>query len=183
MSLATIPWSGWRVGWSYSDVSSPCTSRRSSPNTCGRWLIGRIGPPGSLGAVSAGAVFDADVRLDEAGRLTLRLSAHYHHDGHSVWQALTDDDELPTRAPWQATIDPVAGGVVTVRFPDGHTAEGEVIDAERPRRLVLRLPEDWGGNDEMLRWELQPTDRGGAVVFDVTIDDAELVKRAAAVWD
>lgn len=128
-------------------------------------------------------VFGAGVHRDEADRPTLRLRARYDNSPQDVWWALTDDVDLSAWTPWQVVIDPVSGGTVTLASAGDDTTEGEVLSADRPRRLVWRLPGGSGRDSEMLRWELEEDGEGCLLTFDATIGDLDHATQTAAGFD
>ena len=56
----------------------------------------------------------------------------------SVWQALTDPDELAAWFGAEVEIDASVGGAVRFRWPDGAERRGLVLDLDPPRRLAFR---------------------------------------------
>lgn len=122
---------------------------------------------------------DADATLlrDATGRPVLRFERVLSHPVERVWRALTEPREL---TPWHPTpfeLEPAAGGVVsyvTGRWPA--MSAGEVVEYDPPRVLA----HTW--DSDVLRWELQPRERGCLLVLTHTFDDRLKAARDGAGW-
>jgi len=79
----------------------------------------------------------------------------------TVWELLTDPDQAPRWMGQAATFDLRPGGAYRVEVIPGHTASGEFVEIDPPRRLVYT----WG-------WE---TGSGGSVPSGSTTVEFELV--------
>lgn len=61
----------------------------------------------------------------------------------TVWEFLVDPDKATRWMGEQATFDAQPGGIYRVGVIPGHTARGEFVELDRPRRLVFT----WGWED------------------------------------
>src|SRR5437588_626651 len=117
--------------------------------------------------------------IDE--RPVLRFERGLAHPVDAVWRALTDPAELAHWFPSTVEVDELRpGGRMAFRFategvPD---LEGEIIEADPPRRLVFT----WG--DDELTFELEPQADGERCLlrFSVVLDTHEKAARDAAGW-
>lgn len=58
----------------------------------------------------------------------------------TVWEFLVDPEKIVRWMGLEVSIDPRPGGVYRHQVIPGHTASGEVVEVDRPRRLVYT----WG---------------------------------------
>lgn len=110
---------------------------------------------------------------------TLTFTQVFHHPVESVWSALTDPAELPEWAPYTANRDLSGTGPATLIMVDnGERTEldGEVLRVDRNAVLEHR----WG--DELLCWELTPTDGGTQLTLQQSIDSTDQLPMVAAGW-
>jgi uncharacterized protein YndB with AHSA1/START domain len=84
----------------------------------------------------------------------------------TVWEFLVDPEKATRWMGMNATFEPRAGGLYYCEVIPGHTAKGEFVEVDRPRRLVYT----WG-------WE--KTDQAGAVPPGSTTIEIELVPNGA----
>jgi uncharacterized protein YndB with AHSA1/START domain len=113
------------------------------------------------------------------GRWQLRYHRTLGHSPEKVWQALTEPADL---AAWFPTdIEGQRATGAALRFPfrngEGPTLDGEMLRYEPPAVLEFR----WG-NDETLRFELQPDGQGTLLTFVNTFADLGKAARDAAGW-
>jgi uncharacterized protein YndB with AHSA1/START domain len=66
----------------------------------------------------------------------------------TVWEFLVDGDKATRWMGTSATIDPRPGGAYRCDVLPGHTAEGEVIEADPQHRLVFTFGWSQGGQEE-----------------------------------
>jgi len=119
-------------------------------------------------------------QLQQSGdRWQLRFTRTLSHPPEKVWRALTEPERL---AAWFPTdIEGERGPGAPLRFVfrngEGPTIDGEMLVYDPPRVLELR----WG-DDETLRFELQPDDGGTRLTFVNTIAELGKAARDAAGW-
>jgi uncharacterized protein YndB with AHSA1/START domain len=103
---------------------------------------------------------------DNEDQLILRFERHYEQDIERVWQALTDDTELSAWSPWNARVDAVPGGTITLTFPGASQGDkATVLEARKPHLFAFE------GQGEILSWHLSTDDRGCLMVFTHTVSD------------
>jgi uncharacterized protein YndB with AHSA1/START domain len=82
----------------------------------------------------------------------------------TVWQFFVDPEKATRWMGQAATLDPRPGGVYRVEVIPGHTAAGEFVELDPPRRLV----QTWG-------WEQQPGEEPNKVPPGSSTIEVELV--------
>lgn len=82
----------------------------------------------------------------------------------TVWQFLVDPEKATRWMGQAATLDPRPGGVYRVDVIPGHTASGEFVELDPPRRLV----QTWG-------WEQKPGEEANPVPPGSSTIEIELV--------
>jgi uncharacterized protein YndB with AHSA1/START domain len=113
------------------------------------------------------------------GRWTLVFVRDLRHPPDTVWAALTDPTQLREWAPFTTDRDLGQAGDATLTMIDGDVAEdlpATVTHAEPPTLLEYT----WG--EDLLRWELAPTERGTRLTLQHTIQDRDWVPKVAAGW-
>jgi uncharacterized protein YndB with AHSA1/START domain len=80
----------------------------------------------------------------------------------TVWELLTDPDEAIRWMGQAATFDVRPGGLYRVEVVPGHTAKGEFLEVDPPRRLVYT----WG-------WEGEAVEPGSTTVEFELIESGE----------
>ena len=117
--------------------------------------------------------------IDKDGeKWTLVLVRELRHAPASVWEALTDPEQLSQWAPFDADRSLGAVGPVklsTVGTPAPQVSETKVTRAEAPRLLEY----SWGGGN--LRWELEPLGGGTRLTLWHNID-RRYISWGAAGW-
>lgn len=110
-------------------------------------------------------------------RWVLVLRRELRHSPESVWEAITDPEQLREWAPFDADGPLDAAGnkvrLSTVGAPVPHETETIIERAERPLLLVY----EWGGST--MRWELTPTPSGTLLMLWTSIDRAYIAMGAA----
>jgi uncharacterized protein YndB with AHSA1/START domain len=110
-----------------------------------------------------------------------------HADPDVVFAHLTDPDRFAAWFGAGSTIDPHPGGTVTVVFPGGARAGGDVVESEPPRRMVWT----WGYEGEesplevgasTVEFDLEPTVRGTRLHLGHSVPTAELAREHANGW-
>jgi uncharacterized protein YndB with AHSA1/START domain len=84
----------------------------------------------------------------------------------TVWQFLVDPEKATRWMGQAATLDPRPGGTYRVDVIPGHTASGEFVEVDPPRRLV----QTWG-------WEAKPGEEANAVPPGSSTIEIELVQK------
>lgn len=124
-----------------------------------------------------GPASGADVRKDRE-QWTLVLVRDLAHPPATVWQALTDPDELRQWAPFDADRNLGTTGAArlsTVGTSQPHITETRITRADAPSVLEF----NWGGQE--LRWELKPVGRGTRLTLWHNIDRS-FISMGAAGW-
>lgn len=101
------------------------------------------------------------------------------HPPEKVWAALTQPDNLSRWAPYTADRDLGSTGAATLSMIDGLSHEdmkAEVTLAEPTSVLQY----SWG--DDVLRWQLEPTEAGTQLTLLHTLQDKEWMPKVAAGW-
>ena len=121
-----------------------------------------------------------DVRCEKDGdRSTLVFVRHFHHEPKKVWAALTDPDQLAQWSPFTADRDlgdarrrhPHDDRQRHADRPAGHGDAGR--GADRPRVHVGR---------RRPRVAARPVDGGTRLTLRHTVEDPDVVAKAAAGW-
>ena len=123
---------------------------------------------------------DVGARVEKDGdKWTLVLVRELAHPPAKVWRALTDPAELREWAPFDAdrSLGSVgAATLTTVGAPTPHVTETRITRADAPRALEF----NWGGQD--IRWELEPTAKGGTRLTLWHNIDRKFIAMGAAGW-
>jgi uncharacterized protein YndB with AHSA1/START domain len=134
--------------------------------------------PASAATSGAGWADDAAGGAGD-GPWTLVFVRYLNHRPAQVWAALTEPDQLREWAPFNADRSLASIGRATLTVVDGETEvrlDGAVRRAEEPTLLEYV----WG--DELLRWELSPTDTGTQLTLHHTTARRSGVPMMAAGW-
>jgi uncharacterized protein YndB with AHSA1/START domain len=121
-----------------------------------------------------------DGHLERAeGRWRLRFIRRLPHPPEKVWRALTEPEHLAAWFPTDIEGDRAAGA--RLRFPfregEGETTEGEMLTYEPPSALEFT----WG-DDETLRFDLEPDGDGTVLTFVNTFGELGKAARDGAGW-
>jgi len=113
------------------------------------------------------------------GRVQLRFTRKLRHPPEKVWRALTEPAHLAAWFPTEIAGERATGAALrfTFRHGEGPPIDGEMLTYEPPSVLEFR----WG-NDETLRFELQPDGDGSLLTFVNTFDEIGKGARDAAGW-
>jgi uncharacterized protein YndB with AHSA1/START domain len=120
--------------------------------------------------------------LTDGVRPAVRLERHLPDPPSIVWLAITDREQLRSWFPCDVEVvggQWKVGAAITFRFPPeviDITLTGEVLAVDEPNALAF----SWG--DEILRFELSPTDGGTNLVL-VNELSASIAARNAAGWE
>jgi uncharacterized protein YndB with AHSA1/START domain len=101
-----------------------------------------------------------------------------HHSPATVWEALTDPEQLREWAPFDADRNLGIVGtakLTTVGAPSPMVSETHVKRADPPRLLEF----NWGGQD--IRWQLEPVDSGTRLTLWHNINRG-FISMGAAGW-
>ncbi len=117
------------------------------------------------------------VQIDD--RWQLRFSRRLPHPPENVWHALTEPEHLDAWFPTTIEGERAAGAALRFSFreDEGEPFEGEMITYEPPSVLEFR----WG-DDDTLRFELQPDGEGTALTLLDTFAEVGKAARDAAGW-
>lgn len=121
-----------------------------------------------------------NARIEKDGeRWVLVLRRKLRHSPESVWEAISDPEQLREWAPFEADarLDVVGSRVrlTTVGAPTPDVTVTVIERAEPPHLLLY----EWGGS--AMRWELTPTP-GGTILTLWTSIDREYIAMGAAGW-
>lgn len=111
-----------------------------------------------------------------------RLTRHLPHDQQTVWDMLTDPDEM---VKWLAPgeIEPRQGGAARLNFTDsGIVIDSQVSAFDPPRCLEY----SWSSPGEPLRpvrWETEPEGDGTRLTLTLRVPADEDVARSCAGWE
>jgi uncharacterized protein YndB with AHSA1/START domain len=111
----------------------------------------------------------------------LRFTRHLPHPPEKVWRALTEPEHLRNWFPTDIHGERRTGAPLTFAFRNG---EGPELDGRMLAYDPHTLLELQWGDDELLRFELTPTDDGTATLlrFANTFKDLGTGARDAAGW-
>ena len=126
--------------------------------------------PGPAGRVTA---------EKDGDRWTLVFVRELAHPPRSVWSALTDAEELRGWAPFDADRDLGRTGAATLTMAggDGSEVSQVVVRHAEPERLL-----EYTWDQDLLRWELEPTPTGTRLTLRHTVEDPEWIPRVASGW-
>jgi uncharacterized protein YndB with AHSA1/START domain len=106
----------------------------------------------------------------------------------TVWEFFVDPEKLCRWKGMHADLDPRPGGAYRCEVVPGHTARGEYVELDPPRRLVFTW--GWDGGDAVppgsstIEVELTPEGEGTSLRFvHRDLPDAEQVASHAQGWD
>lgn len=119
-------------------------------------------------------------QLERVGdRLRLRFVRQLPHSRETVWKALVEPQRLFAWFPTTIDGERTPGAALRFTFPNGEAPgfDGEMLAFEPPSLMELT----WGA--EILRFELQPSDRNSCVLtFTNTFDELGKAARDGAGW-
>jgi uncharacterized protein YndB with AHSA1/START domain len=125
-----------------------------------------------------GAASGAEVRKD-GEKWTLVLVRELSHPPATVWEALTDPEQLREWSPFDSdrNLGRVgAAKLTTVGAPTPMVSETQVKHADAPKLLEF----NWGGQD--IRWELEPRGASGTRLTLWHNIDRRFIAMGAAGW-
>ena len=116
---------------------------------------------------------------EEGGRITLIFVREMRHPPEKIWAALTEVKQIELWAPFSPDRDLTDTGLATLKMNDGSKPErlSSTVNRVIPPRL---LEYTWG--DNLLLWELSPTDRGTRLTLHHTVENREWIASASAGW-
>jgi uncharacterized protein YndB with AHSA1/START domain len=108
----------------------------------------------------------------------------------TVWEFLVDPEKATRWMGTKATMEPRPGGVYYCEVIPGHTAKGEFVEVDRPRRLVYT----WGWETSSsegavppgsttIEIDLVPNGTGTTLRFKHELPSAEAAASHANGWD
>jgi uncharacterized protein YndB with AHSA1/START domain len=111
-------------------------------------------------------------------RWQLRFARELHHSPDRVWRALVEPEHLEAWFPTTMEGDRAAGAPLKFSFraDEAPPMDGEMITYEPPSVLEFK----WG--EDILRFELQPTEDGTLLTLYDTFDELGRGARDAAGW-
>jgi uncharacterized protein YndB with AHSA1/START domain len=115
----------------------------------------------------------------EGTRWTLIFVRELRHPPQRVWSALTEPRELREWAPFDSDRDLGTLGAATLTMAGGDGSEKSPAAVRRADPPVL-LEYTW--DDDVLRWELEPTAPGTRLTLRHTVGDKDWIPRVAAGW-
>jgi uncharacterized protein YndB with AHSA1/START domain len=105
----------------------------------------------------------------------------------TVWEFLVDPEKAKRWMGMDLELDPQAGGIYRCDVIPGHTARGEFVTVEQPRRLVFTW--GWDGNEGVppgsstIEIDLTPEEGGTSVRFVHNLASAEAVASHSEGWN
>jgi len=111
-------------------------------------------------------------------RPVIRFTCHLRHAPAKVWCALTEPEHLSAWFPTTIDGDRAAGAPLVFRFVDMDLPpmEGIMVAYDPPRLMEFF----WG--EDVMRFELQPTDGGCVLIVTDTVEDLGKASRDGAGW-
>ncbi|MGC4856838.1 SRPBCC family protein [Micromonospora sp. DT4] len=113
------------------------------------------------------------------GGATLVFVRDLRHPPAAVWAALTDPAQLAQWAPFLVDRDLGSPGAAVLTLVDGGTSVEQTAEVRRAEPPHL-LEYTWG--DDLLRWELTPSDSGTRLTLRHTVADRGALPMVAAGW-
>jgi len=105
----------------------------------------------------------------------------------TVWEFLVDPDKILRWKGIEVALDPKPGGVFRCVVIPGHTARGEVVEVDRPNRLVYTWGWEEGGvapGSTTIEYELVPEGSGTRLKFTHRdFADQATTESHTAGWD
>src|SRR5947208_17055861 len=105
----------------------------------------------------------------------------------TVWEVFVDPETLTRRKGMKADLDPRPGGAYLCEVIPGHTARGEYVEPDRPRRLVFTS--GWDNQEGVppgsstIEVELTPQGQGTSLHFvHRNLPNAESAESHAQGW-
>ncbi|HEX3706620.1 MAG TPA: SRPBCC family protein [Mycobacteriales bacterium] len=121
--------------------------------------------------------------IRDGAAFVLRFERDLPYPVERVWRAITDRSDLVAWFPSAVDLELHVGGkAIFVNDPDFHVdadllaTSGEVVELDPQRRFAFT----WG--NDLLRFELTPTDGGCRLVFTHRLPHRACVNRTAAGW-
>lgn len=106
----------------------------------------------------------------------------------TVWAFLVDPEKIGRWKGTMASFDSRPGGLYRIEVIPGHTASGEIVELDPPRRLVYTW--GWEGSDSVppgsttVEYELVPSGQGTTLRFTHRdLPSAESAESHAQGWD
>jgi uncharacterized protein YndB with AHSA1/START domain len=109
----------------------------------------------------------------------------------AVWEFLVDPEKVTRWMGLEATLEPQPGGVYLLAVIDGHTARGEFVEVDPPRRLVFTFGWDPGKDgpgpvppgSSTIEIELTSEGDGTLLRFSHELPTVEAATQHAHGWD
>jgi uncharacterized protein YndB with AHSA1/START domain len=105
----------------------------------------------------------------------------------TVWEFLVDPEKARSWMGMELELDPQSGGIYRCDVIPGHTARGEFVAVEQPRRLVFTW--GWDGNEGVppgsstIEIDLTPENGGTSLRFVHSLPTAEAVASHSEGWN
>ena len=121
-------------------------------------------------------------------RLALTRELEIDASPETVWELLVDPVKMTRWMGMSATLEARPGGVYRCNVVPGHTAVGEVIEVDPPRRLVHTWGWEEGGSvapgESTVEYELVPSGSGTLLRFTHrNLPGADSVESHGHGWD
>jgi uncharacterized protein YndB with AHSA1/START domain len=105
----------------------------------------------------------------------------------TVWEFLVDPEKAKRWMGIDMELDPQSGGIYRCEVIPGHTARGEFVTVDKPRRLVFTWGWDGTGTvspgSSTVEIDLTPDGGGTALRFVHNLPDAESAASHRQGWD
>jgi uncharacterized protein YndB with AHSA1/START domain len=79
---------------------------------------------------------ESTTRQTPSGTASVQRELAIEASPDTVWEFLVDPEKIVRWMGMQASLDPRPGGIYRIEVIPGHTARGEFVELDRPRRLV-----------------------------------------------
>lgn len=117
--------------------------------------------------------------LADADRPTVVFVRHLRHSPATVWNALTDPEQLRAWSPFTADRNLGTTGPATLRMVDGEDVvdlPGAVTQADAPKLLEYT----WG--TDLLCWQLDAIETGTRLTLHHRVQSRDMAPKVAAGW-
>lgn len=101
----------------------------------------------------------------DGDRCGVRIERLYDYTPEELWAALTDPRQLTGWLAPVTAFDARVGGRIALDFADGGAVEGEIVALE-PARMLEYTWRFTGEDESVVRFEIEPRERGTLLVLD-----------------
>ena len=115
--------------------------------------------------------------LRDGERVGLRYVRRFAHPVERVWSAITESDQLQFWMPCDIVGERRAGAEIKLPFWPAHVEKYQLEETTLTGRIEVWDPPtvfQWTWGDDILRFELNPTDGGTTMTFTTWLDSPDL---------